>query len=588
MKDMKTRLYIAAVVSATLLFSSCEKMLDTQNYTSSDTGNFPASFQDAEMMVTAVYSNLNHLTARPDGTFFMVSELASDDRFGGSPGPGGAQATDHLMVGSDTHFDYAWEQHYKGIYLANSAIEGLEAMTSDDKERQNQLLGECYFMRALHYYDLASLFGRVPLMVSSTQDPNTPQSEPEEVFAQIASDLKAAITLMSDKAYNAYVESGHATRWAAEALMARVFLFYTGFYEKNSLPMTDGGSVSKDEVITWVDDCVSNSGHDLVGDFRNLWTYTNEYTVNDYDYTKGVIGLDGQPLSWAGNGNKEVVFAVKYMNYCGYYFPGQEGYSNYYVPFFGFWGSNGTGNTFPYGNGNGYGTVSSHLWEEWGESEPGDLRRAASIICVADELPDYSASDVSGQWEDSGYWGKKMMPVLAQAAYERQGTWVSSIFWAAYPEFDVANNYGITNWGGHFQDLVLIRFADVLLMQSELKADAEGLNRVRARVGLSPVSYSLEALQKERRHELCFEGVRWNDIRRWHIAESALSSQNNTPMTNAGKAVVMRDGRYAARYQATEGGFFPIPVAQIQLSGGILKQNPGWGAEGRYTTWDFE
>jgi hypothetical protein len=585
---MKTTKYIIAATLAVLGLNACEKLLDTENYTASNTANFPASFEEAEMMVTAIYSNMNHMSSRPSaGTFYFVSELASDDRFGGS----GGQSFDKLLVTGETAFDFSWAQYYKGIYLANSAIEGLKLMENDvdDREKYEQLLGESYFMRAYNYYEMGTLFGRVPLLTSTTQDSNSPQVEPDVLFGQIASDLKQAIDLMSDKPWNAYVEFGHATKWAAEALMARAFLFYTGFFQKDSMPLAEGGSVTKQEVISWIDDCVNNSGHDLVGDYRNLWTYTNKYTVDDYPYTAGVKGVDGQPLLWAGNGNKEEVFSVKYMNYCGYYYPGQEGYSNFYIPFFGFAGTNGTGNTFPWGNGNGVGTVNSGLWEDWNREEPGDLRIRASILSIEEEVPDYDSGDISGQWEDCGYWAKKTLPVLAKAAYERQGSWVSSIFWAAYPEFDQANNYGITNWGGHFQDLILIRFADVLLMQSELKEDASGMNRVRARAGLQPVGYSLEALQRERRHELCFEGVRWNDIRRWHIAEQALSGQNNRAMNNAGADVVLRDGRYAERYKATE-GFFPIPASQIRLSAGVLQQNAGWkeGDNYLYTVWNFD
>jgi len=585
---MKTTKYIIAATLAVLGLNACEKLLDTENYTASNTANFPASFEEAEMMVTAIYSNMNHMSSRPSaGTFYFVSELASDDRFGGS----GGQSFDKLLVTGETAFDFSWAQYYKGIYLANSAIEGLKLMENDvdDREKYEQLLGESYFMRAYNYYEMGTLFGRVPLLTSTTQDSNSPQVEPDVLFGQIASDLKQAIDLMSNKPWNAYVEFGHATKWAAEALMARAFLFYTGFFQKDSMPLAEGGSVTKQEVISWIDDCVNNSGHDLVGDYRNLWTYTNKYTVDDYPYTAGVKGVDGQPLLWAGNGNKEEVFSVKYMNYCGYYYPGQEGYSNFYIPFFGFAGTNGTGNTFPWGNGNGVGTVNSGLWEDWNREEPGDLRIRASILSIEEEVPDYDSGDISGQWEDCGYWAKKTLPVLAKAAYERQGSWVSSIFWAAYPEFDQANNYGITNWGGHFQDLILIRFADVLLMQSELKEDASGMNRVRARAGLQPVGYSLEALQRERRHELCFEGVRWNDIRRWHIAEQALSGQNNRAMNNAGADVVLRDGRYAERYKATE-GFFPIPASQIRLSAGVLQQNAGWkeGDNYLYTVWNFD
>ena len=62
--------------------------------------------------------------------------------------------------------------------------------------------------------------------------------------------------------------------------------------------------------------------------------------------------------------------------------------------------------------------------------------------------------------------------------------------------------YGTDGWAqnsenlqlNNIHDLVLIRFADVLLMQSELKENTDGINRVRERAGLSPISsYSLQA-----------------------------------------------------------------------------------------------
>jgi hypothetical protein len=586
-------LYTAAAGLLAFSLASCDGALDTEDYTQSNTQNFPAVSTDADMLITTMYANLNHASYDPSSSYFMLSEIASDDRYGGEEGPGSLEAVDHLMYYSDTQFDFVWKMHYKGIFYANSAIEGLQKLKASgqmtDEDKYNQDLGEAYFMRAFYYYQLAQLFGPVPLITSTTQDDNTPRTDIDRIYGQVSSDFENAINLMSNKKYNEYVEFGHATKWAAEAFMARVWLFYTGFYQKETMPLlkADGssGEVTKSEVVAWLKDCIDNSGHGLVSDFRNLWPYTNEYTVNDYNYTKGAVGVDGQKLLWAGNGNKEEVFAIKYCNFCGYDFDYQGGYSNYFVPYFGFWNDGDIG-TFPFGNGNGAGTVATNLWSEWQKDEPKDLRMKASILNVSDELANPKSTSATGQYEYTGYYGKKMMPVLAEAAYEKQGVWRNSIFWCAYPGFDKANN-GVPSWGAHFQDLCLMRFADVLLMESELTGDASYMNQVRARAGLAPIGYSLQALQNERRHELAFEGVRWADIRRWHIAETALSAQNNCPMENAGKKVVMRDGNYAARYKATN-GFFMIPPAQIKLSNGVLTQNAGWDGSARYTTWNFE
>lgn len=134
-----------------------------------------------------------------------------------------------------------------------------------------------------------------------------------------------------------------------------------------------------------------------------------------------------------------------------------------------------------------------------------------------------------------------------------------------------------TSTGAFTQDLVHIRFADVLLMHSELTETSTGINRVRSRAGLPPVSYSLAALKQERRFELCFENTRYNDIRRWGDAEALLDAQLGIPVktTNLDSRITHQIG-FGARYRATR-GFWPIPQSQILLSNNVLKQNAGWG-----------
>ena len=108
--------------------------------------------------------------------------------------------------------------------------------------------------------------------------------------------------------------------------------------------------------------------------------------------------------------------------------------------------------------------------------------------------------------------------------------------------------------------------------------------RVRARSGLPPVSYSLENIQKERRYELAFEGLRWNDMRRWGDAftKDALESQVGVKVYNFGNEAThtaLHPEGYSARYDATN-GFFPIPQSQIDLSEGLLEQNEGYSQSG--------
>ena len=138
---------------------------------------------------------------------------------------------------------------------------------------------------------------------------------------------------------------------------------------------------------------------------------------------------------------------------------------------------------------------------------------------------------------------------------------------------------------GLTQSLVWLRFADVLLMHAELSDGKavynglDGMNAVRERAKLPAIPYSLTNLKKERRYELCFEALRWNDLRRWGDVSEKVKNQVGNHILNQGI-----EGEYAftndfmQRYNETGGGFFKIPEDQVTLSDGVLEQNPGWGS----------
>ena len=173
------------VALAAMTLCSCEDLLDTKNYTQSNTQNFPTSMDDVEMLVTSMYANLNHQAAKPESSYLLTNLYASDDMFAGSQDA----ELDHLMYKSDSQFDFCWDIHYKGIYAANTCLEGLDLMEAADNVPDaglfSQRKGEACFMRAFQYYELAELFGGVPLILSTTQETNTPRATADEVWAQI-------------------------------------------------------------------------------------------------------------------------------------------------------------------------------------------------------------------------------------------------------------------------------------------------------------------------------------------------------------------------------------------------------------------
>jgi len=379
--------------------------------------------------------------------------------------------------------------------------------------------------------------------------------------------------------------NGHVTKWAAEALLARVYLFYTGFYGKDALPLlaadgTISGSISKAEVVTGLEDCIANSGQSLVTDYRSLWAYTNTLSKKDYPYAKDAP-------AWVKDGtNPETVFSIKFSHLASW--ATTTGYSNQYMLFFAIRGSGAANqykNLYPFGQGWGAGPVSPKLWKEWKDAEPTDPRREASIL-DGSQTTDYLYG-ADKQMEESGFWSKKVIATTGVKTYNTDGT-----LNALYNSFTSSTEYYGDGAADDFQlahevDLNVIRFSDVLLMQSELTGTADKMNIVRARAGLPAVAYSVTALRNERRWELAFEGTRWSDIRRWGIAKEALSNQLGADIWNRGVATTMKNQGtgYSARYDATK-GFMPIPQSEIDLSNGVLTQNAGWDQSALYVSWN--
>ena len=584
---MKKVLYIAA---SALLFTSCESFLDTESYTKKTTGNYPVTEKDAIQMVTGVYATLNKSIANCQNTYFYLSELAADDRFGGGgENDKDMQVMDHLLYTNINRFQSFWTDRYSGINRANMAIANLDKV--ENETMRNQMMGETLTLRAFFYNELVEMFGSVPLITTVPQNVAEAQVYPaqspvDEIYASIAADLKKAIEIMPAKNWKETVSgSGHLTKWTAEALLGRVFLFYTGFYGKESLPLmgedgTISGSIGKDEVAAALKDCIDNSGHGLVSDYRSLWPYTNTVSKKDYPYVKNAP-------DWVKDGeNPEQVFVIKCSHLASW--STTIGYSNQYMLHFAIRSHGGADQykkLFPFGQGWGAGPVSPKLWKEWQAAEPNDPRREASILDGSKTEGYIYGADK--QMEETGLWQKKIIATTAAKEYDSNGG-IKTLF----NSFTTSKDYYGDGEKEDFQlshevDLNVIRFADVLLMHSEITKTADGMNRVRARAGLPAVTYSETALRNERRWELAFEGTRWADIRRWGIAEQALSNQIGSAIWNRGVATVMKNqgAGYAARYAATK-GFMPIPQTEIDLSNGVLKQNAGWDASAVFVSWN--
>ena len=410
--------------------------------------------------------------------------------------------------------------------------------------------------------------------------------------------------------------SGHADKYCAEAFLARAYMFWAGFYKgvgelaTGSAPSVDlveqegcaAGSLSKQDVIDGLKDIVSNGGSKLCEESRSLWQYSNSLLWDEahdgvdhaYEFIADMDRNNCFDMPGMGNGNTEELFQIQFMNASSWSIGGNYNnprmYSNYLSCFWGL--RNGASNqngdrnlTYPFNQGWGQGTPSCNIWDDWTIAENNgnytDKRKKASMIDLDNELVGYTYE--KDDCEESGYSVKKYADVNLDACAANNDTW-----WSKCDGYKDPGSLGNKMQGDHFEDFYLMRYSDVLLMLTELTGEASYMNQVQRRAGVPETAYSLKAVQDERRWEFAFEGLRFNDMRRWtgkgcsnsDYAPKALDAQDGKQIVCLGQKGSKRSLKHMTctwgeRYKATD-GFLPKPQNQISLHNGGLEQNPGW------------
>ena len=594
---MKKILFVAIACAAALV--GCEKvdsLLDTTNYQAYDTSSFPKTEQDAEQIVTAIYNAMPIMYTSPENMAIFRNSIASDDMFGGgSTSNTGAQATDRFMEkGSDESQDNL-KRSYQGIFRANYALEEIPEM--DDAlfssiDYKNYLIGQAYFMRAWYFWELAEKFETFPLKKSTSVE-ILPRCTPDEGFQAITEDLLEAIKLMPAKYGYTLSDglAGRATKYAAEAVLARVWTFYTGFYNKS-----DMFGVSKSDIINYLKDVRDNSKFGLEKDPREIWPYTNEWSSGFAYGTNFGTYAANENLHWVGNRSKETIWSCNFClmhqslgyNRLGEYFALRNT------------GSSPTNECYPWGIGYTNGPVNPKMVEAWFKDPdygPTDKRLWGSIMAVDNaaeiydwmndegayvELPNHPGDDTK-EVEKTMFHNKKYLVSTSYLDASKSGI-TRNFFYSMESAVNNHNQYGNRN------DAIYMRYADVLLMLDELEGTVTGMNQLRARAGLKPYdSYTFERLQKERRYELCFEGTRLTDLRRWYRdqagkiisdAQEGAFIEFRSNKVPGGWTNIKGNG-IVERYAKTR-GFWMLSNAEIELSEGALEQTPGFGPDDKW------
>lgn len=420
-----------------------------------------------------------------------------------------------------------WEYLYKVVMLSNKSLEQIEsyALTHADAELP-AYRAEVRALRAMYYYYLTDLFGSIPLVLSSkVASKDIILSEREDIFNFIFKELQEVTPLLpaqfSNCSGNYY---GRLTRPVAYFLLAKLALNAEIYMDNN-----------------WVDDTHPDGKtifFDVDGNTFNAWQtvefYCDQITALGYrlesDYAANFAVYN--------EGSVENIFTIPmnktlYTNQMQYLFRSRH-YNH--AKALGLSGENGSSATIEALQTFGY---------ETNEQDP-----RFDYCYYAGTVYDLKGNVVK---LDDGtalvYEPWKVKLDLSDEPYEKTAG-------ARMKKYEI-DDKAMKDGKLMENDIVLFRYADVLLMKSEAKVrdgrnGDEELNQVRTRVGAPERTATLDNLLAERQLELAWEGWRRQDLIRFGQFTRSYNSRPQLPNEESGYTIV-----------------FPIPEK-------IRQMNPGW------------
>ena len=426
-----------------------------------------------------------------------------------------------------------WEYLYKVIVLSNKSLEILQNLQEKYPDYNlSPYLAEVRSIRALYYYYLVDLFGRVPLVLSSsTPMQDVKQRERSEVFHFIVDELQTALPDLSLERSNYPGDYyGRITRPIAFFLLAKLALNSEVYLHDNwtTSERPDGKSI------------YFNVGGKSLNAWQTTIAYCDSLAVCGYQLAPSYT----DNFKVYNEGSEENIFTIPmdknlYTNQMQNLFRSRH-YNH--AKAYGLGGENGSSATIEVLKTFAYGTdsVDSRFDACYFAGVVLDLNGDTVRLdngTVLEYLPWDIQLDLSGLASE-----KTAGARMKKYEVDSQGT----------KDGKLSDN-----------DIVLFRYADALLMKSEAKVRNEEngdleLNEVRRRAGMSERKATLENILAERQLELAWEGWRRQDLIRFGLFTRTYSSRSQLPQEENGYTTV-----------------FPIPDNVLTLNK-LLTQNPGY------------
>lgn len=214
-----------------LPLAACQGFLDREPIATLDAGSFFQTADDAVQAVNSAYQPLQFSNAN-NNFYWAFAQITSDEAITGGDGsrPGLTELDAFSYTPRTEEFNDFWKLQYAGITRCNLVLDNIERIAMPEPLR-DRVRGEALFLRALYHFQLAQVFGDVPLFtrVLPPEELRVPRTARSEVFRQVREDCALAAELLP--VTHPAAEIGRATQGAAIGLAAKTWL-YEGQWEK--------------------------------------------------------------------------------------------------------------------------------------------------------------------------------------------------------------------------------------------------------------------------------------------------------------------------------------------------------------------
>lgn len=300
MKTLTLKYFFFAVLL--LLISGCQDFLQKDPQGELTQQSFPLTKDDALLATNAAYTTLREWYYNSGG--YPILDIMSDDASKGS-NPNDQLATvgpynNFTVTPTQDGLDRWWTTLYEGIKRANVVINKVPDITMDTALR-TRYVAEARFLRGLFYFDLVRAWGGVPLVTTLNPPLKLTRATSDEVYSLIEKDLLFARAHLPEKSAYSATDLGRATKGAARALLARMYLFRGDFAnaEKYAMEVILSDEYGLEPVFTDANGVNGENGIESVFEVGALEAEGTDNGGDQYANTQGVRGTPNK--GWGFN-----------------------------------------------------------------------------------------------------------------------------------------------------------------------------------------------------------------------------------------------------------------------------------------------